>query len=112
MIIWSGWGFLVAVITFGCALLGEVVTEAAAHDDRYYQNHGWPKLAAFLVAAAIVWPLGRLLNRKQTERELVDPATGQRVLLQSGGGHSLFFVPVQYWAPILVALGVVFLFVK
>ena len=112
MIVWSGLGFLVGVVAFGCLVLSEALSEFWMQDERYYQEHGWPKLAAFLVAAAIVWPLGRVLNRKQQGRELLDPATGQRVLLQSGGGHTLFFIPVQYWAPILAAAGVIFLFVK
>ena len=112
MIIWSGWGFLVAVIGFGCLMLSELSVEAAMKDDRYYQEHGWPKLVAFLAAAIIVWPLGRLLNRRRQDRELIDPNTGERVVLQSGGNHSLFFIPIEYWAAVFAALGLVFLFVK
>jgi hypothetical protein len=111
MIIWNGWGFLAAVIAFACWLVTEIGVEAAMNDEEYYQNHGWPKLLGFLVAAVIVWPLGRALNRKRPERELVDPQTGERVILKSGGGHTLFFIPIEYWAPIFVVLGVVFLFV-
>jgi hypothetical protein len=111
MIIWSGWGFLVAVIGFGCLLLTEVGIEAIKNDDQFYQDHGWPKSLAFLVAAAIVWPLGRALNRKKAERELVDPKTGERVVLQSGRQHALFFVPVEYWAALYLMLGLGFLLV-
>ena len=109
MIIWSGLGFLVAVITFGCLLLTEFATRAAFHDDHYYQAHGWTKLAAFLVAALIVWPLGRYLRAKPA-RVLVDPATGEQVVFKRN--HALFFIPMEYWAPILVVLGMIFLFVK
>ena len=112
MIIWSGWGFVVAVIGIGCLLLTELGVEAAMKDDQYYQNNGWPKLVALLIAAVIVWPLGRALNRPRPGRELIDTNTGERVVLPSGGGHSLFFIPVEYWAPLLVVLGVVLLFVK
>jgi hypothetical protein len=35
MIIWSGWGFLVAVIAFSASLAMEVVTEALVGDDRF-----------------------------------------------------------------------------
>jgi hypothetical protein len=58
------------------------------------------------LAAAIVWPLGRALNRR-TERQLLDPASGRWVVIRSGGGHSLFFLPVQYWAVIYFVLGVI-----
>jgi hypothetical protein len=112
MIIWSGWGFLVAIVGIGCLVLTELGVEAAMNDDKFYQNNGWPKLVAFLVAAVIAWPLGRALNRGQSERELIDPNTGERVVMKSGGGHSLFFIPVEYWALVFMVLGIVFLFVK
>jgi len=73
MIIWSGLGFLVAVIAFACLLVSELLVEQAFKNDQYYQTHGWPKLAALALAAGIVWLLGNDLNRKQSKR-LVDPA--------------------------------------
>jgi hypothetical protein len=109
MIIWSGLGFLVAVITFVCLLLTEFATESAFRDDGYYQAHGWPKLVGFIAAALIVWPLGRYLNSKKG-RVLVDPDTGKQVVFKQG--HMLFFIPLEYWGPILVVLGIIFLFVK
>jgi hypothetical protein len=112
MIIWTGWGFIVAVIAIGCLVIAAVVVNAAMADDQYYQNNGWPKLVALFAAAAIAWPVGRALNRKGPERELIDTATGERVVFQSGGGHTFFFIPVEYWSAIFVVLGVVFLFVK
>src|SRR5262245_61144370 len=64
MIIWSGLGFLVPVIAFLQLFLTEAAVEGMLRDDTYYQTHGWPKLVAFLIAAAIIWPLGNLLNRR------------------------------------------------
>ena len=82
--------------------------EAAFHDDRYYQAHGWPKLVAFAVAAVIVGIVGRWLNRRQG-KVLIDPETGREVVV--GRGNTFFFIPMEYWAPILLVLGIIFLFV-
>lgn len=108
MIIWSGLGFLVAVITFGCLLATEALVEAWFQDDRYYQAHGWPKLVAFVVAAVIVGVVGQKLKRRPG-KVLIDPETGSEVIV--GRNNTFFFIPMEYWAPILLVLGVIFLFV-
>lgn len=96
------------MITFACLLATEFLVEAAFHDDRYYQAHGWPKLVAFVVAAVIVGIVSRRLDRRPG-KVLIDPETGSEVIL--GGNHTFFFIPIAYWPPILLVLGVVFLFV-
>jgi hypothetical protein len=98
MIIWEGRGFLVAVIAFACLLASEFLTERYFADDRYYQQHGWPKLVGFFVAGVIVWGLS-MVWKDRLGRAAVDK-------------HSLFFIPFQYWGFVLFALGVVFLFVR
>jgi hypothetical protein len=110
MIIWSGLGFLVAVIGFGCLLATEALVEAAFHDDRYYQTHGWPKLVAFTFAAVIVGIVGRWLNRRQG-KVLIDPQTGREVVV-GRGTNTFFFIPMEYWAPIFIVIGIIFLFVR
>ncbi|MBW3542418.1 MAG: hypothetical protein KY476_19305 [Planctomycetes bacterium] len=108
MIIWSGWGFLVAIIGFGCLVATEVIVEGAFRDDQYYQAHGWPKMVAFTIAAVIVGVVGRGLQRRQG-KVLVDPATGREVVVSRG--NTFFFIPMEYWAPIFLVLGIIFLFV-
>lgn len=97
MIIWSGLGFLVAVIAFGCLVASEFAVESIFQDDQYYQTHGWPKLLALLVAGIIVWLLGRRLKGGEARNR---------------AGHSLFFIPFEYWGPILIVLGFIFMFVE
>ena len=109
MIIWSGRGFLVAVIAFGCLLASEFVTERHFRDDAYYQRHGWPKLAGFLVAGSIVWWLG-VRWKDEDARTLIDKDTGREVVIRRK--DALFFIPMHYWGPILCALGAVFFFVR
>lgn len=107
MIIWSGLGFLVAVITFLLLLIAEYVTELLFRDESYYQTHGWPKLLAFFLAGVAIWPLGTYLNRKQ-RKVMIEKETGKEISMT---GHSFFFIKMEYWAPILFALGIIFLIV-
>jgi hypothetical protein len=94
MIIWSGLGFLVALIGGGCLVAIDALTRTLYGDKEFFAAHGWPKLLAFAVAAVITWFLGRFLHRNPGKR------------------HSLFFIPMEYWGPIFVVAGVVFMFVN
>jgi hypothetical protein len=108
MIIWQGAGFIVAVVTFLVLLLTELSVEALTRDDSYYQKHGWPKLAGFIIAGCLVMPIARYLNKKEG-KVLIEKETGKEVVIKPK--HSLFFINVEYWSYILFVLGVVFLFV-
>jgi hypothetical protein len=109
MFIWSGAGFIVAVITFLMLLLTEISVEAVFNDESYYQAHGWPKLVAFFVSGWLVLLIGRYLNKREG-RVLIEKETGKEVTLKPN--HSLFFINVEYWGYILFGLGIIFLFVK
>lgn len=108
MIIWQGVGFIVAVVAFVMLLLTEVSVESLFGDEKYYQAHGWPKLAALAVAGLVVLLIGKYLNGRGG-KVLIEKDTGREVLVKPR--HSLFFINVEYWGYILVALGVIFLFV-
>lgn len=41
MIIWQGYGWLVAVVAFGCSLLANLIFNAT-HGEGYYDHHKWP----------------------------------------------------------------------
>lgn len=110
MIIWSGVGFLAGVLALCCCFAMEAGLEMYHANDLYYQQHGWPKFVALLIAAAMVWPLGRLLNRKEPDRTYVDQETGETVTVKSYAPHTFFFIPMEYWAPILVVIGVIMAF--
>jgi hypothetical protein len=103
MIIWSGWGFLVIVIAFGVSLAIEVVSEALAGDDRFYQTHSWPMALALVLSGLIVWGLGKYLYARGA-RVVIDKASGQELTI--GGKHTFFFIPMHYWGPVLIALSV------
>jgi nitrate reductase gamma subunit len=107
MIIWKGWGILVALIGFGSLVVTEGVVESATQDTTFYQTHGWVQALAITIAAALVYLLARRLDR-QPGRVLLDPSTGQDVILKTN--HSLFFVPVRFWPYIFIGVGVLMLF--
>lgn len=109
IIFWSGLGFLVPIIGIGCLLASELLTEAAFKDDQYYQLHGWPKFVAILVAGAVVWFLGRYLNTRGAKR-LIDPETNKEIWMKNS--HTFFFIPMEYWGPAFLVLGIILLFVK
>ena len=104
MIIWSGYGFLVVVITFGCSLALNFAFNAR-FGAGYYEAHKWPLAISLLMSAAICWVLGMALGNRASRR-VIDKATGKEMVLR-GRNHSLFFIPVQFWGPILAVIGAV-----
>ena len=103
MIIWSGWGFLVAVIVFGASLTMEFVTEAVFRDDRLYQTHAWPLALALALSGGIIWTLGNYLHARGA-RTVIDKSTGQELTI--GARHTFFFISMRYWGPLLLALSI------
>jgi uncharacterized protein (TIGR03067 family) len=97
MIVWTGWGILAGVFWAVGLLLTQLAVDAACGPD-YYTGHAWPKVLGSAVAAPAIWAAGRALNGS--------PHSEQRQL--AGAGHTLFFVPMEYWAPIFIGLGVLF----
>ncbi len=103
MIIWRGWGFLVAVFVFGASLAMELVTESLTGDDDLYQTQAWPLALALVAAGIATWFVGKYLNAKGA-RTVIDKATGKELTI--GGRHDFFFIPMHYWGPALIGLAV------
>jgi len=101
MIIWKGWGFLVAVFAFGASLAMELITESMTGDDTFYQRESWPLALAFVIAGVVTWFVGKALHARGA-RTVIDKATGQELTI--GGSHTFFFVPMHYWGVVLIAL--------
>ena len=68
----------------------------------YYAAHKWTIGTAMLIAAGPSWIVGRLLRRRA--KALIDPQTGQQVIV-GGDTHTLFFIRMDLWGPILLLLG-------
>jgi hypothetical protein len=107
VIIWTGWGVVVAFIGAICLGVTGSVVDAAAGDYEYHRKYRWPTLVAFWVAAGITWPIGRGMN-KSDENWRYDPETNKYVVTRTSGTHTFFFIPVEYWGPIYFVLGVIY----
>lgn len=103
MIIWNGMGFLVFVFVFGCSLAANFITNATIGEP-YYDEHTWPLGISLLAAALLSWIVGYLLAKRRS-KTLVDKDTGEEVVVTPN--HSLFFIKMHWWGPILSVVGVV-----
>lgn len=104
MIIWQGLGFLVAVIVFGFSLAANFISNATLGDG-YYDAHNWPVAVSLLFSAPVCWFLGNYL-RKRSDRIAIDKETGKEFVVNQSR-HALFFIPMQYWSPILVLIALI-----
>jgi hypothetical protein len=109
MVIWSGWGFLVALFVIGAALLSNLAFDAVLGSG-YYSAHKWTVGVAMFIAAVLSWVVGSEL-RKRTARAVIDKTTGQEIVLDRAT-HRLFFIPMRYWGMILGIIGVVLFIVE
>jgi hypothetical protein len=101
LLIWRGLGPIALVIgavgIFAAVVVGELLKVGIA-------GEGVLAGLAMIPAGYAIWRLGKRWNGPG--RELVDPATGERVVLKQG--HSMFFIPLEWWGPIFAVLGVFF----
>ena len=102
MIIWSGWGFLVAVFYVVGYLIGIPVGGLVSSDPNV-------ATAVSFVIAGLLAGLGSFLLARQIEkgegRAFIDEATQQRIVVRKSAG-SLFFIPTRYWAYAGPVLGI------
>jgi hypothetical protein len=100
LIVWRGLGWLVPVFVFAALMLSQLSVDTI-YGDGFYTANTWPKQAALIVAAFAVGVLGIYLNHKRRQL-LIDEETGETV--GKAPAHSLFFIPVEYWAVVVLAL--------
>lgn len=102
MIIWSGWGFLVAVFYVVGFLIGIPVGSMVSDDPNTATAVGF-------ICAGLVAGLGSFLFARQIEkgegRAFIDEATQQRIVVRKHAG-SLFFIPTRYWAYVAPVVGI------
>ena len=104
MIVWSGWGFLVAVFFVVGFAIGIPVGSLVSADPN-------TAMAVGVVVGGLLAGLGSFLLARQIEkgegRVLIDEATQQRIVVRKHAG-SLFFIPTRYWAYVAPVVGIAF----
>src|SRR5687768_8280439 len=88
MIIWTGWGILVPFIGLGIpaifqGLFGQLF------------GNNTSSFVGYAVAGAVLWLWGKKLNGDKG-RVVIDKKTKEEIILKKR--HTLFFIPIQYWA--------------
>jgi hypothetical protein len=100
LLIWKGWGFVVPLVAVVFLAIGLGIGRALHADT----SVTYALTAIALVpAGAVCWFAGKRLNSKPP-RVLVDPKTGAHVVLRRES--SFFFLAVEWWGPLLAAIGV------
>lgn len=110
MIVWSGWGIVVALIAIAGLVIGVLAGDALG--DSLGLAYG-PAQAAGISIGGIFAAAGVFLFARWREsgqpRSFIDEASGQRFEVRPSAG-SLFFIPSRYWTWILLALTALFAF--
>lgn len=108
MIIWNGFGFLVAVFVFGCSLVANLIVNNVTGSEEYWNTNKWPLVVSLIVASLLSWFVGRYLAGRKA-KTLVDKETGQEIVQEQN--HALFFIKMHWWGPILAVIAVVIIIV-
>ncbi|UXX80935.1 hypothetical protein N7E81_07460 [Reichenbachiella carrageenanivorans] len=105
MIIWSGRGILVPLITLLLIVISTIVS--ASFNSTQLAIYMLP--IAFLLAGWANWHLGKKWNDRPG-RIVVDEATGERIELKAR--HTFFWIKMQHWGTFLLAIGALNLLVS
>ena len=100
LVVWRGFGWLVPVFVMAALIVSQLSVDAF-YGEGFYTANAWPKQAALALAAVSVGLLGFLVNHVK-RKVLIDEETGEA--LGKAPSHSLFFIPIEYWAIIVLAV--------
>ena len=109
VIVWRGLGWLVAVIVFGLSLIGNLLCNAI-YGDGYYDHHKMATSGLVTFRWYYLLVLGQYLKGR-SDRVAVDKVTGQEFVANQSR-HTLFFVPMHLWGPILGLIALIVLAVS
>ena len=103
MIIWSGYGLLVALAYFLGLMSYFIIKGLLVTHDYFVQSDGWFMVMIFLVSAGINHIFTKKLVPPSNRQVFVDKQTGKRIVFEDKS--SLFFIQNKYWKFIFLAMG-------
>jgi len=106
MIIWSGLGFLVAIILIVTTLLASIITGTITGNDSYFKDNSMPFVISLFISCAIIYFLGKWLNTRKT-KTYIDKGTGKEIIFKNN--HGFFFIRMEYWGIIIFILTIILL---
>ena len=95
MIIWQGYGILAFLIPLPLILTCGFLI----------RSNGVGYLLGGVASAEVLWFFGRRLNHVVSQ-EYTDADTGKRVQILAPPAHTLYFIPMQYWAFVWLGIAV------
>jgi len=104
MIIYRGWGFLALICYVASAVVIGSVLNWGFGIDFLATKQWWPLHVIFFAGALLTYAVGWFLNRDLLE-ETVYEKTGPVIVLKPR--HTLYFVRMEYWGPIILAIYIV-----
>lgn len=94
MMFFTGFGILVPVIYFLGILSAQYLFDYI-HGDGYYTEHLMPKIVGSFLGAVLIGALGKYLHKREKRKEYEDGPLSP---------NSFFFIPVRFWAHIIIGL--------
>jgi hypothetical protein len=101
MIVWRGWGVIVAVVVFACCLGANLLANAFGGAG-YWDSHSWPLASALIIAGGLIVAIDLFLS-KAPARTLTDNQGGEQVLVRKR--NDFFFLAMKWWGAIMAGLG-------
>jgi hypothetical protein len=107
VLIWRGWGFLTVVILFSALLFAQLATDAIGGGGTYESNPYIFGGIALVIGGIATHLVARWLDGRSRPRNLVDEATGERVVLVAR--NDFFWISMRTWGLVAVVAGVTML---
>jgi hypothetical protein len=99
-VVWEGLGCVVIPIIIGGIALAAAIGEAQP-------NQKWPKLFAVGITALLIAIMGFFFNRRQpVARDTFGNAVTDKQ------NHTLYWIPIEYWALIVAVVGTILVYRK
>lgn len=104
MIVWRGYGILVIVLGALGLLGSQLVAEAIFGGPPPSEFVPIGQIAGMWLGAVLVALANLALERVDKPRTVIDKETGSELVLKAK--HDFFFIPMKYWAYLLMLIGV------